>query len=532
MLNFNKKKYVSFDNLKSFNGLLQSSLKEKIDGYKSEVDTKVQKKFNELSGKVQTDSEVIDARKGEASLRAKIDVIDEDIKNVGSQLAHNQKIKGYKTPEEFGAIGDGVNDDSIAFKEAIINCANNNYTLMLKGRYRIATNIQIDSGNSVTIIGNKGNYKSLTSDMQSINNEPFDLFLDNDAIIEIDRFGSITFQNVGFSSNSKESKSSIILKSFHNKFVNCSFSQFGKAISILKGGKNWLGENQILSCGFFKCGYGIYADSGSDSEVLNCLFHGTCDYGFWGNCAGYTFSNNHFNPQLGNKFIAFNTKITNNYIQETNNDNPSITIEPRFGVLIANNNFELVSTEKKDNVKGLIGIEMLNGRGNITIIGNSVHGKDLNVVENLSFIYLIGETSYNMPLTIGVNNIKCCDALFNIEYPLYNITGTVTLTNNEPTKLGGEFNEVISKVVNGICTFYVDMTPPAYENFIKVKNRQSDTPYTITIEETLTNGTIKTYNRIVNSSTISFSNYSEIQNVKILGSYVVSHGREMDYCIK
>ena len=89
MLNFNKKKYVSFDNLKSFNGLLQSSLKEKLDGYKSEVDTKVQKKFNELSGKVQTDSEVIDARKGEASLRAKIDVIDENLKNVDSQLAQN-----------------------------------------------------------------------------------------------------------------------------------------------------------------------------------------------------------------------------------------------------------------------------------------------------------------------------------------------------------------------------------------------------------------------------------------------------------
>ena len=88
MLNFNKKKYVSFDNLKSFNGLLQSSLKEKLDGYKSETDAKVQKKFNELSGKVQTDSEVIDARKGEASLRAKIDVIDENLKNVDSQLEH------------------------------------------------------------------------------------------------------------------------------------------------------------------------------------------------------------------------------------------------------------------------------------------------------------------------------------------------------------------------------------------------------------------------------------------------------------
>ena len=92
MLNFNKKKYVSFDNLKSFNGLLQSSLKEKLDGYKSETDTKVQKKFNELSGKAQTDSEVIDARKGEASLRAKIDVIDENLKNVDSQLEHNTNI--------------------------------------------------------------------------------------------------------------------------------------------------------------------------------------------------------------------------------------------------------------------------------------------------------------------------------------------------------------------------------------------------------------------------------------------------------
>ena len=48
MLNFNKKKYVSFDNLKSFNGLLQSSLKEKIDGYKSEIDIKVDERFKVL----------------------------------------------------------------------------------------------------------------------------------------------------------------------------------------------------------------------------------------------------------------------------------------------------------------------------------------------------------------------------------------------------------------------------------------------------------------------------------------------------
>ena len=68
MLNFNKKKYVSFDNLKSFNGLLQSSLKEKIDGYKSEINVKVDERFKVLSGQQQTDSEVIDAREGQVSL--------------------------------------------------------------------------------------------------------------------------------------------------------------------------------------------------------------------------------------------------------------------------------------------------------------------------------------------------------------------------------------------------------------------------------------------------------------------------------
>ena len=139
MLNFNKKKYVSFDNLKSFNGLLQSSLKEKIDGYKSEIDTKVQKKFNELSGKVQTDSEVIDARKGEASLRAKIDVIDENLKNVNSQLEHieSQNIINAKA---YGFVGDGstLNDDIM---KKFIENNSNDVLYFTKGTYLFSKTI-------------------------------------------------------------------------------------------------------------------------------------------------------------------------------------------------------------------------------------------------------------------------------------------------------------------------------------------------------------------------------------------------------
>lgn len=155
MLNFNKKKYVSFDNLKSFNGLLQSSLKEKLDDYKSEVDTNVQKKFNELSGKVQTDSEVIDARKGEASLRAKIDVIDEDIKNVSSQLEHIENTRvDYKVLEwekdnvinkklpygdirRYGAKCDGVTCDSDVLQWCLDNCSPNGVTIYIPENEKI-----------------------------------------------------------------------------------------------------------------------------------------------------------------------------------------------------------------------------------------------------------------------------------------------------------------------------------------------------------------------------------------------------------
>ena len=87
MLNFNKKKYVSFDNLSKFSGMIQKALSDKLKNVETNLNEKIDSRFKSLTAKEQGDSEIIDARKGEASLRAKIDVIDEDIKNVSSQLA-------------------------------------------------------------------------------------------------------------------------------------------------------------------------------------------------------------------------------------------------------------------------------------------------------------------------------------------------------------------------------------------------------------------------------------------------------------
>ena len=159
MLNFNKKKYVSFDNLKSFNGLLQSSLKEKLDGYKSETDAKVQKKFNELSGKVQTDSEVIDARKGEASLRAKIDVIDDDIKNVSSQLEHiANKFKKGKclNVSEIGLKNDVDIDNSYKLVEFINSIQGDCTLLFTDGFYTFKSSLDLPSNIDIMITKGAG----------------------------------------------------------------------------------------------------------------------------------------------------------------------------------------------------------------------------------------------------------------------------------------------------------------------------------------------------------------------------------------
>ena len=52
-------------------------------------------------------------------------------------------IKDYVTPEMFGAVGDGVNDDTNAIRQAL---ENSNYVFLPEGTYRITDKIQIPQG--------------------------------------------------------------------------------------------------------------------------------------------------------------------------------------------------------------------------------------------------------------------------------------------------------------------------------------------------------------------------------------------------
>ena len=257
---------------------------------------------------------------------------------------------------ELGGIKNNATiDNSEKLLEAMNHCANNNKILVLDGKFNISAPIVYNGVNSLMIIGTCPNHNSLITTNNTYNQENTNLYFSNGATLELNKFGSVTFFGVGFSSTSKQYGTGIILKSFANKFINCKFNQFYKAISAEDGALNWLGENKILYCGFYNCEYCYHGSAGSDSEFIGNLVHGSCEVGFFGACAGFTISLNHFYGKKSNEFKFFNTLISDNYIQEIDNI-PSIILNGSFGCQIVNNKFELNPGDTRTSKKSLIEI--------------------------------------------------------------------------------------------------------------------------------------------------------------------------------
>lgn len=86
MLNFNKKKYVSFDNLSKFSGMMQKALSDKLKNVEINLNEKIDSRFKSLTAKEQGDSEVIDAREGQVSLS-------ENLKTYAKKEEHEELLK-------------------------------------------------------------------------------------------------------------------------------------------------------------------------------------------------------------------------------------------------------------------------------------------------------------------------------------------------------------------------------------------------------------------------------------------------------
>ena len=374
---------------------------------------------------------------------------------------------------ELGGIkNNGAIDNSEKLLEAMNHCAINNKILVLDGKFNISKPIVYNGVNSLMVIGTCPNHNSLLTTTNTYNQENTNIYFSNGATLELNKMGGVTFFGVGFSSTSREYGTGILLKSFANKFINCKFNQFYKAISAESGATNWLGENKILYCNFYNSEYCYHATAGSDSEFIGNLIHGSCGVGFYGSCAGFTISHNHFYGDKSNEFKFFNTLISDNYIQEEIDEIPSIILNGSFGCQLVNNKFELNEGETRADKKSLIEIKTWSGGGNILIDGNNVHGKSLAKVGNLSFIDFTSRDNNgvkDMPITIGTNGISSCESYFKSSYPMYNIKGTISYPIETLGALGGVIESHKVQVVNGICYFWVKFSKlPNYADIIKM----------------------------------------------------------------
>lgn len=474
----------------------------------------------------------LDNMESEKATKTEIEDIKQNIADV-NKLIEKINNNGSLSFSQLGGIKDDMTvDNAEKLLEAMNYCSENGKVLIIDGKYRIATSITYKGWFSLMVVGSSPNHNSLLHTSNDFKTEVTNLYFTDGATLEINKMGSVTFFGVGFSSTSKEDGTGIILKSFANKFINCKFNQFYRAISCLSGASNWLGENQVLYCNFYNSEFCYYAEDGSDSEFIGNLIHGSCGSGFYGSCAGYTIALNHFYGKKPNEFEHFNTLITDNYIQESSDLTPSIILKGSFGCQLVNNKFELNSGTERAGKKSLVEIKTWIGGGNIMVHGNNVHGKDLTTVKNLCFLNLTSRDNNgvkDMPITLGLNGFRGCESVLQTNYPMYNFKGNVTYPINTLNVLGGTLEEHKAEVVNGICYFWLKFSSlPKYADIIKMPN-YNDIDYTVHCRLTANGGGTVDKTIMTNKGKIQLSDYSNYTAGEFTGSYPITHSSEVKF---
>ena len=460
-----------------------------------------------------------------SEINDKIHELLNSIKDINTNLDTIFNRKPIRVLEDYGTVND--TDNGALLLKAMNSCAKNGYILCLNKKYKIASNVVYNASSPLVIIGDKGNYPNLVKNINSYDNESCNLYLEDGVTIEINSLGSTTWFGVGISGASKTSNSGFLIKSFHNKFINCSFAQLGKAIYHTSGANNWLGENQYLYNNFSKCQYCFYADDGSDSEFIGNNINSFCDYGFYGQCAGFTFSENHFYNKLENTFNYFNTKIVNNYFQNFM-ENPSIKLDGSFGCLVSNNQFELSSSDDLTSKKHIINIVLNSGKGNINISNNNVHGKNLHKVANLSFIGFTYTTKYDMPLTVSNNNVDCCEKIFEESYPAYNVYGLSYC--GVPTSSNCTIDSSVSKyyISDGICHFYAKViSTPTSDCILQFPLPSIPFVCNVTTTWSTGGGKSKSVLPIKTDGQLVFLDYATVKEMEIYATYAINQRNTM-----
>ena len=284
--------------------------------------------------------------------------------NYGSVTSGRYKLKynGAVNAKWFGAVGDGITDDTLAIQSAI-NSIKDTGTILIDGSVLVKDKIIIDSKN-------------------------ISLYGINDSIIEFSSNGGIEYTNFISYINIEN----IIFKHLEIDTVdsNIPLLNIHKAFKI-----------KISSCSFLgndKREFGVTI--GSDSTV-------------WGS----EFSNNHFGYCKNNVVIGGTGDATHNIFI-----NNTVDHAKNCGAIFCNPNGGLIKSNSFEHIEGTVGLAILSGYGNtpnkaknITIENNYILyvATDNNDDENSAGIiagFDVPNTSYTSPdncMNINIINNNC-----------------------------------------------------------------------------------------------------------------------------
>lgn len=234
--------------------------------------------------------------------------------NYNAQINDIVSNQPFVTPEQFGAKGDGISDDSSAIQQAI----NSSYNVVFKPTtYTVNTPLVLRSFSTLDLNG-----ATLTG---------------SDSIIYTTTpVSTVTIKNGTIYSSSD---SSVEICCYYSTLDNMLFN--GGIVNFINGtATGTLVENKILNCTFrgtseVKMGSG---NKLTDGIIDNCIFSCTAPCLTIENSAGWIISNCHFytTGRSANVLQCYNTQLSNIYLENANPDTSALYCSVQTNLNISN----------------------------------------------------------------------------------------------------------------------------------------------------------------------------------------------------